>query len=153
MIWLQAVDGDLQESGWKNLTRVNEEATACSVTAEISGVIYMNLMLCWRGWFFWVSFLFCFKSRGCTMRPGRKEGRQAERMGGKEAENMFSVEMVCVPQPAKLKKKPCVVYLSVAFDGKYFISSSTFEEGSWTQRMPFLFMKGRMSFKLIHLTW
>lgn len=40
MILLQAVDDDLQESGWKNLTRVNEEATACSVTTEISGVLY-----------------------------------------------------------------------------------------------------------------
>lgn len=81
----------------------------------------------------------------------RKEGKQTERMGGKETENTFNIKIVCMPQPAKLKKKPRVVYLSVAFDVEYFISSSTFEISSWPQRMPFLFVKGRMSLKLIHL--
>ena len=60
----------------------------------------------------------------------RKEGRQTERMGGKETENAFSIKIACMHQPAKLKKKPCVVYLSVAFDMKHFISSSTFEKSS-----------------------
>lgn len=55
----------------------------------------------------------------------RKEGRQTGRMGGKEAENIFSIKVTCRRQPVKLKKKACVVYVSVAFDMKYFISSST----------------------------
>lgn len=45
-------------------------------------------------------------------------------MGGKEAEKN-SVKITCWPQPAKLKKKPCMVCLGVVFDVKYFISSST----------------------------
>lgn len=113
---------------WKNLTRDNEDATACSVIAEILCVIYMSLMYVAGGEGFWVAFLFCFMSRGCTVWPGRKEGRQ--RMRGKEAENTFSMKIVRMPQPAKLKKKPRVVYLSVAFDMQYFISSSTFEKSS-----------------------
>lgn len=60
----------------------------------------------------------------------RKEDRQAERMGGKEAKNTFSIKIVCMPQPAKLKKKPCVVYLSVAVGVEYLISSNTFEKNS-----------------------
>lgn len=55
----------------------------------------------------------------------RKEGRQTERMGGKEAENIFSIKVTCRPQPVKLKKKTCVVYVSVAFDVKYIIAYST----------------------------
>lgn len=92
----------MQESRWKkNLIRDNEEATACSVTAEISGVIYMNMYI-GRGEVF--GCLFCFvlfrsKSRGCTMCPGRKEGGQN---GRKEAENTFRIKIVCMPRPAKL---------------------------------------------------
>jgi len=42
----------------------------------------------------------------------RKEGRQTERMGGKEAENIVSVKITCRPQPAKLKKKMRMVSVS-----------------------------------------
>lgn len=52
-------------------------------------------------------------------------------MGGKEAENTFSIKIMCISWPAKLRKKVCVVcVLSVAFDVEYFISNSTFEKSS-----------------------
>lgn len=50
---------------------------------------------------FWAVF---FKSRGCS-----QDGRQTEGMGGKEAENTFSIKIMCVSWPAKLRKKVCVV--------------------------------------------
>lgn len=79
----------------------------------------MKLMYVGGGEFFgWV---FCFVLSLEVAQCGQ-EGRKAERMGGKEAENTFGIKIVCMPQPVKLKKKPCVVYLSVAFDMEYFIS-------------------------------
>lgn len=123
MISLQVVNDDLQESRWKNLTRNNEEAAACSMTAKI----YMNLICIAGGEGFGWAFCFVFS---IEVAQCGQEGRKADRMGGKEVGKTFSIEIVYIPQPAKLKGQQCVVYLSVAFDMKYFISGSAFERSS-----------------------
>lgn len=77
----------MQESRWKILTRDNEEPAACSVTTEISGVIYMNLMYVGGGDFFgWV---FCFVLSLEVAQCGQ-EGRKADRENGRKRGREYS---------------------------------------------------------------
>lgn len=124
MISLQVVDGDVQESRWKKIL-----PEIMRKQQPVQWLLKYQVLFTWTCMLEGVRFLgvcfvlFCSKSRGCTMCPGRKEGRQNGRKRGREYishKNCLHASACKTVEKSVLSVSKCGIWHEVLYIQKHF---------------------------------